>query len=405
MKNIFRNIALVLVASLSLYSCQQDTEIVNNVDSNSVPTIKYIRPTDTTVADQLLTSGAMGDMIAIIGEGLEGVRSIYFNDVAAELNPVLITPNSIICQIPAVMPTEITNTMTLITGKGVEVVYDFAVEIPKPFISSTSCEWAKVGTDMKLYGQYFFPLKEGDTPFIVTFPGGVVAEVKSYTENEIVVVVPECNLSGEITVEGEYGASLTKFKYRDDEGMFIDFEDISWDWWGYTTAYVKNDDQSLSGAYVEMVGSAADWNWNTSGLALYMADNINEDGSFVENLIPEGADPANYTFKFEARINSWSDLDMSMWFSGAYNTFTTDGEEGQFHWSGFKDGTPKGEWVTISVPMTSFNTNKEESVTDRVVTAADMGSFSIFFFGACDDAANIGTPISIYMDNFRLVEN
>lgn len=404
MKNIFRNIALVAAALLSLYSCQKDTEIVNNVDSDAVPTIKYIRPTDTATSDQLLTSGAMGDVIAIIGEGLEGVKEIYFNNVAAELNPVLITPNSIVCQIPAVMPTEITNTMTLITGKGKKVVYDFAVEIPKPFVTSTSCEWAKVGTDMTLYGQYFFAKKEG-SPFIVTFPGGVVAEVKSYTENEIVVVVPECNLSGEITVEGEYGASLTKFKYRDDEGMFIDFEDISWDWWGYTGNYVKNDSEGISGAYVEMVGSAADWNWNTSGLALYMADNINEDGSFVENLIPEGADPANYTFKFEARINSWSDLDMSMWFSGLYNTFSIDGAEGQFHWSGFKDGTPKGEWVTISVPMTSFNTNKEENVTDRVVTAADMGSFNIFFFGACDDAANAGTPISIYMDNFRLVEN
>ncbi|MBP3455402.1 MAG: IPT/TIG domain-containing protein [Alistipes sp.] len=403
MKSIFKSIMLMTAVVMAVGFTGCDDKNVNDPDSKATPSIKYIRPTDPALADQLLYGGSMGETIAIIGSGLEGVVSILFNDVEADLNPCYITEHSIICNIPAVMPTEITNTITLTTGRGNKCVYDFSVEIPAPFITSTSCEWAKAGSQMTLYGSYLFP-KESTGSFDVMFPGNVEAEVVACDSSSITVTVPEGALEGAISVEGEYGIGMTKFSYKESAGMFIDCESVStWDAWNYSGSFVHNDDSSLSGSYIELTGSAASWNWNTSGLALYFS-NVLEDGSCRQDLMPAGADPADYLLKFECRINDWTDLWAAMWFSGQYNTFSIDGEEAQYHWKPFKDSTvAKGEWTTVSIPLSDFKVDKEENINDRSLTRADMGNFYIFFFGGLADDANAGTPISVYMDNLRIV--
>ena len=123
-------------------------------------------------------------------------------------------------------------------------------------------------------------------------------------------------------------------------------------------------------------------------------------------LIPEGANPTDYSLKFEVKINNWQDLHLSMWFSGVYNEFTTDGAEAQYHWAPFTEGVTSTEnWITVTIPVAAFKTNKEETATDRVVLPSDMGNFCIFFFGGVKDAANAGTPINLYIDNLRLSKN
>lgn len=403
MKSIFKSIMLMTAVVMAAGFAGCDDKNVNDPDSKAAPSIKYIRPTDPALADQLLYGGAMGETIAIIGSGLEGVVSIMFNDVEADLNPCLVTEHSIVCNIPAVMPTEITNTLTLTTGRGNKCVYDFSVEIPVPFITSTSCEWAKAGSEMTLYGSYLFP-KEDTGSFDVMFPGNVAAEVVACDSSSITVTVPEGALEGTISVEGEYGIGMTKFSYKESTGMFIDCENVSaWDAWNYSGSFVHDDDNSLDGSYIELTGSAAAWNWNTSGLALYFS-NVLEDGSCRQDLLPAGADPADYALKFECRINAWSDLWAAMWFSGQYNTFSIDGEEAQYHWKPFNDDTvAKGEWTTVTIPLGDFKVDKEETVNDRSLTSADMGNFYIFFFGGLADDANAGTEISVYIDNLRIV--
>lgn len=403
MKSIFKSLMLVAAAAAMLTQAGCEDRNVNDPQSDATPSIKYIRPTDPALADKLLESSPMGETIAIIGSGLEGVVEIFFNDVRAELNPTLVTEHSIICNVPAVMPTEITNTMTLKTGKGNICVYDFAVDIPVPFITGTSCEWAKAGSEMTLYGSYLFPYEESNT-FDVTFPGGKTAQIKSFDSSSITVVVPDGALEGTISVEGEYGIGMTKFSYRESTGMFIDCENVAvWDGWSYSGAYVHDDEESIDGSYIELTGSAAAWNWNTSGLALFF-NNVLEDGTSRQPLLPLDADPAEYALKFECRINAWSDLWASMWFAGQYNTFSIDGEEAQYHWKPFADDSVvKGEWTTVTIPLSDFKVDKEETVSDRTLSRGDMGNFYIFFFGGLADEANAGTPISVYIDNFRIV--
>ena len=248
MKSIFKSLMLVAAAAAMLTQAGCEDRNVNDPQSDATPSIKYIRPTDPALADKLLESSPMGETIAIIGSGLEGVVEIFFNDVRAELNPTLVTEHSIICNVPAVMPTEITNTMTLKTGKGNICVYDFAVDIPVPFITGTSCEWAKAGSEMTLYGSYLFPYEESNT-FDVTFPGGKTSQIKSFDSSSITVVVPDGALEGTISVEGEYGIGMTKFSYRESTGMFIDCENVAvWDGWSYSGAYVHDDEESIDGS-------------------------------------------------------------------------------------------------------------------------------------------------------------
>ena len=93
-----------------------------------------------------------------------------------------------------------------------------------------------------------------------------------------------------------------------------------------------------------------------------------------------------------------------MWFAGQYNTFSIDGEEAQYHWKPFADDSViKGEWTTVTIPLSDFKVDKEETVNDRTLSRGDMGNFYIFFFGGLADDANAGTPISVYIDNFRIV--
>lgn len=87
MKSIFKSLMLVAAAAAMLTQAGCEDRNVNDPQSDATPSIKYIRPTDPALADKLLESSPMGETIAIIGSGLEGVVEIFFNDVRAELNP------------------------------------------------------------------------------------------------------------------------------------------------------------------------------------------------------------------------------------------------------------------------------------------------------------------------------
>ncbi|MDE7122821.1 MAG: hypothetical protein K2N93_00500, partial [Alistipes sp.] len=83
MKNRLKSLLLALTAVVAFAACTAD----EGLDSTATPVVKYIRYTDPAQADVYLTSASMGELIAIVGTGLEGVCSVRFNDVEAKLNP------------------------------------------------------------------------------------------------------------------------------------------------------------------------------------------------------------------------------------------------------------------------------------------------------------------------------
>lgn len=397
MKKIFRFLAIALVAATSLVACQED----EGLQSDAQPVVKYIRSTDPTLAEVYLTEASMGEMLAIIGEGLEGVCDIRFNDVAAKLNPTMITDNSIIVQVPSTLPTEITNTITLTTYKGKKcVVENFICLAPAPVVTSVSCEWAKPGDEVTIYGNYFFNKADG-SPIDITI-GGVEAELVSVAPTEVVAVVPAIDTAAKqrILAINDNGTGRSSFYLYDTADVYMDFDNLSWDWWNYSSDNIASDN-GISGDYMLMSATSKAWNWDDKNLAAFFC-NLNEDGSVGRELIDADAAIEDYVLKFEIRKDAWSDLDMAMWFTDQYNTFSIDGTEAQCHWSGFKAGLPEGEWTTVTIPLTDFNTNKEENET-RKLSASQMKNFCIFFFGSLENDANSGAPLQIAIDNFRVV--
>lgn len=399
MKNIVKSLFLAAAVLLTFAACKDD----EGIDSSATPVVKYIRSTDPAQAEVYLTSASMGDMIAIIGTGLEGVCSVRFNDVEALLNPAYVTSTAVIVSVPGTLPAETTNTVTLTTGKGRRcVVENFVTRAPAPVINGMSCEWARPGEEVTLYGDYFFNNPDGSDPEL-SF-GGLPAEIVSHTTTRIVTKVPDALDSSSrqrIMLANENGTGRSTFYMYDRSDIFIDFEDLSWDWWGRCTNDIFSEN-GIDGSYMLMKGESAVWNWNED-LSLFYC-NINEDLSVNRELIGAAEDPADYSLKFELRVDAWVDLAMAMWFTGEYNTFSIDGPEAQCHWKGYAEGYPAEKWVTVSIPLSDFFLDKEENEKNRVLTTAQMKSFCIFFFGGLENDAAAGQPLQIAVDNFRLVK-
>ncbi|MDR1682637.1 MAG: hypothetical protein LBS25_04535, partial [Candidatus Symbiothrix sp.] len=227
MKNLFYILSYAVVLC-AMFACENS----DPKESDATPQIKYVRPIDVANADILLDKAAMGSTIALIGTGLEGVNEVWFNDQKALLNPVYITSTSIIVDVPGKKPDEITNTITVKTYKGKQCVYDFTVIIPAPIPRSIENEWAHDGMQTVIFGDYFFADENGNLGDVV-FPGNLVAEVITFDEQSITVIVPAGSLSGSVTVSSIYGKGRSEFTFRDKEGLFLDVEEPTkvWNTW------------------------------------------------------------------------------------------------------------------------------------------------------------------------------
>lgn len=390
MKHIVKTAIFLFIAFLVLPSCDES--------QGGEPVIKYIRPTDVDASDSLLVAASMGQTIAIIGENLQDVVSIHFNDQAAKLNPVYITSTSIIVNVPGSIPSEVTNTMTLITSTGYTVVYDFRVVITPPSLESISCEWAGEGSEAILYGNYFFQRSDGTIS--VLFPGNVEAEVVEFTQESITIIIPDGALQGYITVENDYGKGKSPFIFRDPTGIFIDAENPSaWNWWGLSDFASEG---GIDGQYLSFEGTTGSWSWPANAIQLFYINPT--EGP----LVAEG-DVADYALKFEVYCHEWHDTPMLVWFSNEYNTHDVDGADAQYHWKPYnKNGvfsnyTTDG-WITVTFPLSEFKYSKDETESSRAIPdLSKLQNLNIIFFGPANEATT-EFGLKMWMDNLRIVK-
>lgn len=366
----------------------------NKADSpDADPVVRYIRPVDPAMGDKLLTEVSMGSTIAVIGEGLAGVNYIAFNDQVSKLNPTLVTPTSIIVTVPSTMPEEITNKMYVRTSAGKSTEHDLAVIIPSPSVESISCEYAPAGSEVTIYGNYFFPAEDGLVD--VVFPGNYEAEVRSVTDTEIVCVVPdEAVNEGEIRVTSAYGTSRSLFTWRNSEGLVLDFEETSWNTWNLSTFASEG---GCSGQYMELVGTTASWTWPDNKLQFLYPNPTQKP------LLSGEGEVSDYSLCFEYCCESWDDVQMIIWFSTNDTIHNVDSEDAQYHWKQYREGIDKGVWKTIYIPLSEFKVDKEEKTDERSIESFDdMINLSMMFFGGADV---IGGDIDVKIDNIRLVKN
>ncbi|MFR9532613.1 MAG: glycan-binding surface protein [Rikenellaceae bacterium] len=392
MKKILNSILILGALAMGFFSCAQDDDVAK---STAQPVIKYTRAIESEKADSLIVGGSMGQTIAIIGEGLEGVCDVKFNDQYTLLNPVYVTSESVICTIPAVMPEVVDNLLTIYTSQGKSCTIDFAVTIPSPTVSSISCEWAADGSSATIYGKSFYAREDGTID--VMFPGNMAATVNSFNDFEINVTVPEGTQAGLISVENDYGKGNSAFTFRDTEGIFIDGESPeAWNNWGLSGF---SDVDPLDGAYINLVGATGAWAWPTNGIQLFY---VNPTAS---PLVSEG-EVKDYALRFECRSYEWHDTPMLVWFDndGGHGV---DADWAQYHWRPYLTAPDTNYvtdgWVTVTMPLSEFVYSKDESETSRSISSLnELVNLSIMFFGATNTDATV-FDLHLNIDNVRLV--
>ena len=167
MKLTYKYLLLLFVAVASagiISSCEDD-------DATGQPVIRYVRVTDAAASDSLIIAAGQGQMIAIIGENLAGIRELWINDQRAVLTPTLITNTAIIVRLPEELPEVVNNKLTLKFADGKVVEHDFRLAVSEPEILSMVSEFVNDGEVATIKGNFFYP------PLTVTFAGGLEAQI------------------------------------------------------------------------------------------------------------------------------------------------------------------------------------------------------------------------------------
>lgn len=252
MKQYIKFVAVSLLAGMCLSSC---TETDAEKDKGSTPVIKYARVCDPSKSDSLIVAASLGSKIVFVGDNLGDVQQIWFNDQKALLNPVMVTSNTIVVDVPNVIPSEVNNTARFITSTGIETDVPFQVTVPGPRIDKIDCEWTRPGDQAVITGAYF--ANDPTFPLTVTFPGNLEARIVSFDQTTATVVVPEGAVEGPITVSTIYGKGKSSFHYADTRGMLFDFDvdgatglGIDGRCW-HNQAFVS-DELSLDGTYLRL---------------------------------------------------------------------------------------------------------------------------------------------------------
>ncbi|MBO4664527.1 MAG: hypothetical protein J5663_08970 [Bacteroidaceae bacterium] len=453
----------MVATTLSAFCITGCTDQPDKYEStDGTPRIDYIRRLSSEIKTkqdnaetvytngQLVTSAAPNDAICFVGDNLRSIMKIFFNDKEAAINTSLVTDNTLIINVPGEVPNYVTDKIYLITTGNDTLTYDFSVEISAPVINSMSCEYAHIGDEIELKGQYI--IDDPGVPLTVEFTGAggskIPAVIKSIADDytSLTCVIPEGAEEGPITVTSIYGASETVFHYLDTRGMMFEFDGkTGLGNHGWHDMIITADEYSLNdGDHYLQLGDGSEkdgllnenGDWNDKLFSFeYWCGSWDDPQNFTSgngialyNLV-DFSNAANMTLKFEMQIpkeNPWCSAAMQLIFAGtnavtisgnggypkANNTFfKTKAEKGldipralYRPWTETGSYDTGGKWITVSIPIaSSFTFNFDGSGLDYNLKTEDFASFTMFVIGggvkgtACN-------PI-IRIDNIRVIPN
>ncbi|MCM1502801.1 MAG: glycan-binding surface protein [Bacteroidales bacterium] len=448
MKNIYeylKPLALTgaIVSGFAITSCQDEPDKYRMTDG--LPVVHYVRPVNVEASDSLLTGAYMDNMICIVGENLRSTYELWFNDQKAILNTSYITDNTLLVTVPSTIPALVTDNMYFVTTAKDTVKYGFNVLVPGPTVSSMLCEYVPAGEEAVIYGDYF--IDDPNVPLEITFSDDVkVTNIKSITKNALTFVVPDGAEEGKVSVKTIYGESEGNFHYLDSRGMMFDFDGLTG--LGNHGWHARDilSDGGITGNYVQLgdgeteMSAAGGWNDGKFAFEYWCGSwddpqNVTSgDGIALHNLV-DFSDFNNMSLKFEMFIPSsspWSAGAMQICFEG-YDKVTLSGkpiegydgpvaeanatvfngdiaENGLWGRALYRPWASSGsyhtddQWVTVTLPLSTFNYDREGNVTDNLASSpADFASLTFFVVGGGLDGTAC-TPI-IKIDNIRAVPN
>src|SRR5690606_8771462 len=324
-------------------------------DAGGAPRVRYVRVTQPTAADSLLVAAGQGQMVAIMGENLQNTVEVWFNDQPATLVTTFITSTSIITRVPSELPEVINNKVKLVFANGQSLEYDFSVDVSEPLISRMKSEYVGTGEVAVFYGNYFYE------PLVVTFSGGVEAEILTVEDQVLEVIVPDGAQPGPVTIASNFGVTESNFWFRDGRNIFADFEGpfVNGVWRGgdfvvdsdpdipNVNSNFMRVDRGEQGAwpYLEVYGGPADG-----------------DVADLTKVIPEDAflDPGSYSLKFEVNtLETISGAVMRLYLGSADGGGFGDARNNIFYeWQANLD--TGGDWETVTIPWADVYAANQE---------------------------------------------
>lgn len=443
MKRI-NNIITVLLASAAMVAGVTSCDKADYPDryraTDGVPTIFGVRYCDTGVFTE---QAFMEETVCILGENLRSVHDVYFNDQAAILNTSYITDNTLIVSVPKTMAVVETNMIYFITAAKDTVKFPFSVLPPAPRVSEMSYEYAAPGSVVTIKGAYFYE-KDGNE-IVVEFPGAEVphSDITIKSLNEIVVKIPAAAKPGRVKVTTPSGLAQSAFMYQDDRGLLFDFD-------GTNGLYTSNKgwhavaiaDGGVTGQCMKIAGEtfAADGtDWHDGSCHFeYWAGNWQNpenygtwDGRRLNDIVDFSAFNS-MCIKFEVKIPAdkpWTGCPLQIIFSdvtlvsngdagvkdiygntlgGCNNTYMHDSDISLPRylwrpWEATGSYDTNGEWVTVTVPISSFTSYWDGTAATGTLTKESFANLELFFAAGKSSGEGTECTPEIYFDNIRAV--
>lgn len=394
---------LTAIITMGFQACDDNPDKFELTEG--IPEVFYVRVPAPTSADSLLVKAFMDNTIVLVGKNLTSIREMWFNDRKALLNSSFITDHNLFVTIPKEIPGVVTDKIYMITKDNDTLTYDFGVQVPSPVVSAISCEYAHDADVAILYGDYF--IDDPNVPLAITMAGNIpVSEIIAIEKTKLTFRIPAGSQKGYLNVKSIYGTGRSRFQFRDDRGMILDWDNLDASG-GWRSGKIKNSDpEGISGNYVYFTGTldgdpTKDWAEDNFSFNLWGSANGRPQG----DLFPTA--PSNATLKFEVNVTQpWSSLALQMiftpWSTRDTNGYIANGTTPRGLWRPWeKTGTYLTEgWVTVSVPLTEFKYD-HTGATLEMAPAGNYGGLTFFVY----HGGITGTACTPYIciDNIRVV--
>ncbi|MBQ0023106.1 MAG: hypothetical protein KBT29_07700, partial [Prevotellaceae bacterium] len=461
-------IAAAALAGLSLASCEDEPDKYEVAGGS--PVVKYVRCLSSEIHrwddaegtqytdGQLVTSASPRSTLCIIGENLRSVKQVWFNDLQAVLTTSYITDNTLIVNIPKDVPGSVTDKIYFITSSKDTVAYDFHVVIPKPFVTTMTNEYAAVGEEVTLYGNYY--IDDAAVPLTVNFTGAnglVQAKDLKIAEDysSITFKIPAGAQEGPVFVTSVYGTTEAPFQYLDKRGMLFTFDDgrinNGWKVPKADGTGIRTDNTALDGNFLQFGNGEVEFknSWDDNNLEFdYWPGSWQNPETFSDPATMRLYDVTDFSnwetlaLKFEICIpesNAWigstekpfDGAPMQIIFSstdmvtntdagavdmagnilpGGNNTFFHDANnpfprcyyrpwataaEGKFHTG--------GKWQTVVLPIkANWIYDYDGNLVNPDLRPTSFAGFQIMFWSNAGAPTTVCSPI-IKIDNIRVV--
>lgn len=410
-------VGVLAITGLAVTSCKDEPDKYEIADGK--PTVYYVRSPYLSQKDSLLAGAYMGNTVCLVGDNLRSIVKLFFNDQEAVLNTSFITDHTLLCDVPSELPETPTDKIYMITQANDTVTFDFSVMIPSPTVNSISCEFARPGDIVTIYGDYL--LDYDNAPLSITMPGGIeVTEFESISKTSVSFAIPDGAVeSGYVYVTSKYGTGKSKFYFKDDRCMLFDWDGSHGGFkqangWRSGAALIKDDGTGIDGAFMRFNGTTTAEGWNLA----------EDDWCF--NYWPNSNDPAfntmpnfialydryglsNLTLKFEYRIPSekpWTSAALQVMLTEASitgtNSYYWDTTFPRAIWQPYASTgsyDTGGEWVTVSLPLSIFNKTHTGDICSTNFTINNLGGLTFYFMGG---TAGVAGELQLDVDNIRI---